>query len=89
MKFVILFALVALAAAQHRPNFDHDDPLHHLILQEVRLIISNNQGISVDNCQTKCDALFDLAAGHDEDITDKLCREECAHQLHMRPTDGN
>ncbi|XP_076472628.1 uncharacterized protein LOC143302028 [Babylonia areolata] len=89
MKYVILLALVALAAAQHHPQFDHNNPLHQLIHAEVKLIISNNQGISVDNCQTKCDALFDLAAGHDEDITDRLCRDQCTHQLNVRPTDAN
>ncbi|XP_076472610.1 uncharacterized protein LOC143302010 [Babylonia areolata] len=87
MKYVILLALVALAASQnHRPNFDHNNPLDHLIHAEVMEILSKNPDITVDHCQTKCDALFDLDAGHDEQITDDLCRQECAHQLHARPT---
>merc|ERR1712042_190986 len=83
MKFVILLALFALAASQvhHRPGFDHGDPLHRLIHDEVRQVVSTNNGISVDDCSTKCDALFDLNAGHDEEMTDKLCHEECSHQL--------
>ena len=40
--------------------------------------MQDNTDVSVAHCQTKCDALFDLEAGHDEEMTDRLCREECA-----------
>ncbi|XP_076472631.1 uncharacterized protein LOC143302029 [Babylonia areolata] len=76
MKYVILLALITMAVAQFRPGHDHSDPLQNMIHEEVQNIMNNNQGISVDDCAAKCDALFDLAAGHDEDITDRLCRDE-------------
>ncbi|XP_070184825.1 uncharacterized protein [Littorina saxatilis] len=82
MKCVILLALVAVAFAQnHRPGFDNDDPLHHLVMAQVEILIRNNPGISETDCGTRCDAMFDLAAGHDEQVTDHLCTEECRHQL--------
>ena len=34
-------------------------------------------GMSVHDCIDECDSRFDLAAGHDEELTDKLCRVEC------------
>merc|ERR1711963_576438 len=89
MKLVVLLALAAVAFAQtHRPHhgpgswFNHGDPLHHLIHQEAVAILASND-VSVEHCATKCDAVFDLNAGHDEEITDKLCKLECQHQLHM------
>ncbi|GFN97486.1 hypothetical protein PoB_002399200 [Plakobranchus ocellatus] len=36
--------------------------------------------MSVDQCTTKCDALFDLMAGNDEQKADKWCHFECACQ---------
>ena len=48
-----------------------------MIRQEVAQIKQDNAGITVEDCTTKCDALFDLAAGHDEEWTDALCRQEC------------
>nr|AAL03952.1 KVN [Littorina littorea] len=85
MKCVILLALVAVAFAQHRPDFDHGDPLEHLVMAEVENLIRTTAGISETDCEAKCDAMFDLAAGHDEDRTDHLCAEECKHQLQAGP----
>ena len=48
-----------------------------IIAAEVKVIVNDNQGISVSDCQSKCDALFDLAAGHDEGTTDRLCQQAC------------
>ncbi|KAK7093803.1 uncharacterized protein [Littorina saxatilis] len=85
MKCVILLALVAVAFAQvHRPDFDHGDPLHHVVMTEVETLIKSNAGISETDCEAKCDAMFDLAAGHDERVTDHLCAEECKHQLRVQ-----
>merc|ERR1711963_1052509 len=84
MKVLVPLALAAVSMAQihHRPGFNHGDPLHHMIRQEVAAILASND-VTVDHCATKCDAVFDLNAGHDEEITDKLCKLECQHQLHM------
>merc|ERR1712154_726829 len=97
--FVLLALAAVAAAQQHqqhqqhqgnqgnhgafRPGFNHGDPLHRLIHTEVKEILANNADIDADHCTTKCDALFDLNAGHDEPITDKICKMECTHQLHM------
>merc|ERR1712121_595890 len=90
MKVFVLLALVAVAAAQHhfRPGHDHGNPLHNLIHAEVHQILDSNSGISESDCTTKCDALFDLNAGHDEEMTDSLCKEECAHAVHMMQING-
>merc|ERR1711872_876311 len=88
MKCVIILTLIAFAAAQqqHHPG----DALHHLIHAEVQEILGSNDGISVSDCTTKCDALFDLAAGHDEQMTDDICGKECDMQVnghhHTHPT---
>merc|ERR1712154_416065 len=91
MKYVLLLALVALAAAQlhggHRPGFNHGDPLHHLVRNEVLQIIQDNPGITAEHCADKCDALFEVNAGHDEENTDMICKLECNYALHHpRPT---
>ncbi|KAK7093806.1 uncharacterized protein [Littorina saxatilis] len=79
MKFVILLGLVAFAAAQggHNGNTDHGDPLHNLIHKEVHQLFTDTPALTAAECMTKCDALFMLAAGHDEERTDKLCQQEC------------
>merc|ERR1712002_760763 len=51
--------------------------IEKLINKEVGEIMHSNPGISVDACSTKCDALFDLVAGHDERITDQACHDAC------------
>ena len=48
----------------------------HLVHEEVREIMEMD-GMSVHDCIDECDSRFDLAAGHDEELTDKLCRVEC------------
>ena len=49
----------------------------NLVHQEVLQIMQDNPDLTVNHCQTKCDALFTLNAGHDEATLDRLCREEC------------
>ncbi|RUS74623.1 hypothetical protein EGW08_017603 [Elysia chlorotica] len=51
-----------------------------LIHHEVVYLYSQDHDMTVDHCTTKCDALFDLIAGHDEDRTDRLCHYECLCQ---------
>ncbi|GFS00272.1 hypothetical protein ElyMa_001067800 [Elysia marginata] len=53
-----------------------EDLIHH----EVLYLYSNDHDMTVDHCTTKCDALFDLIAGHDEAWTDKMCHYECSCQ---------
>merc|ERR1712002_212417 len=65
---IVLLALVACCAAVD---------LERIINAEVKVIVQNNHGITVHQCQSKCDALFDLAAGHDEGTTDRLCQSAC------------
>merc|ERR1712121_404856 len=69
---VILCALVAYAAA---------GSLENIIAAEVKNIIANNPGISAAHCTTKCDALFDMDAAHDEQLTDRECQFICNRQL--------
>ncbi|GFN76427.1 hypothetical protein k02a2.6-like [Plakobranchus ocellatus] len=52
--------------------------VHDLIRHEVQFLYNSDSDMSIDHCTTKCDALFDLIAGHDEDRTDKMCHYECA-----------
>merc|ERR1712212_273627 len=89
LKLALLVTLVTLTLAQqhhgHRPGFQSGNPLHKLMLAEVRQIIADNAGVTVEHCADKCDALFEVNAGHDEEMTDKLCQWECAPQLN-RPT---
>ena len=40
-------------------------------------IRQDNPGVSADECADKCDNLFGMNGVHDEEITDRLCREEC------------
>ncbi|KAL8591461.1 hypothetical protein ACOMHN_026651 [Nucella lapillus] len=35
--------------------------LHHIVVAEVQEIVKGNQGITVEDCTARCDALFDLA----------------------------
>merc|ERR1711879_27358 len=85
---IVLAALVALAYSQqgHRPGFNHGDPLHHMIHDEVKMILDNNSGMGAKDCTSKCDALFDMQAEHDEPMTDRLCQEECSHALNPHAT---
>ena len=48
-----------------------------IIAAEVKQIVHDNHGIDVATCASKCDALFDLAAGHDERLTDRECQSAC------------
>ena len=48
-----------------------------IIAAEVKQILHDNHGISVSDCSSKCDALFDLVAGHDEGLTDRECQAAC------------
>merc|ERR1711915_189455 len=65
---IVLLALVACCAAVD---------LERIIAAEVKVLVHDNHGITVRQCSSKCDALFDLAAGHDEGTTDRLCRQAC------------
>ena len=48
-----------------------------LIQAEVQASLQVDPSLSLDNCQTKCDAMFDLDLGHDEKVTDNMCKEAC------------
>merc|ERR1711963_496191 len=78
--FLTLCALVAVAIAQ-RPGGNHgnhgDHGLAGLIHHEVVALITADSALTVDQCSTKCDALFDLVDGHDETQTDQMCKEVC------------
>merc|ERR1711934_82236 len=65
---IVLLALVACCAAVD---------LDRIIAAEVKQILHDNHGISVSDCSSKCDALFDLVAGHDEGLTDRECQAAC------------
>merc|ERR1712012_295420 len=92
-----LCALVAVAIAQ-RPGGNHgnhgDHGLGGLIHHEVVALITADSALTVDQCSTKCDALFDLVDGHDETQTDQMCKEvcdceinkNCPHQHGHHPT---
>ncbi|KAK3758801.1 hypothetical protein RRG08_030612 [Elysia crispata] len=54
--------------------------VQQLIHHEVVYLYSTDKDMTVDHCATKCNALFDLIAGHDEDRTDKICHYECSCQ---------
>merc|ERR1712154_621747 len=64
--------------------------IHH----EVVALITADSALTVDQCSTKCDALFDLVDGHDETQTDTLCKnvcdceinKNCPHQHGHHPT---
>ena len=56
------------------PVFNSTDSI---IAAEVKVIVHDNHGISVADCSSKCDALFDLVAGHDEGLTDRECQAAC------------
>merc|ERR1711879_822298 len=55
--------------------------LESIINAEVKSIIATDSALSVDHCRTKCDALFDLVAGGDERISDRMCKFECTCQI--------
>ncbi|XP_005094927.1 uncharacterized protein LOC101862255 [Aplysia californica] len=69
---IVLLACVAAAFAQHH-NGGMGDLIHH----EVVALIQADPNLTVDNCVTKCDALFDLIDQHDEDRTDDMCKHAC------------
>merc|ERR1712213_233137 len=75
-----LCALVAVTIAQ-RPGGNHGGHDQHglagLIHHEVVALITADSALTVDQCSTKCDALFDLVDGHDETQTDQMCKEVC------------
>merc|ERR1712150_3132 len=69
LVFLAAFCAVALSA-----------DLRMLVRDEVKAIYLADANLTVDNCTTKCDALFDLVAGHDEQTPDAMCRQECSCQ---------
>merc|ERR1711860_306834 len=85
MKVTLVFvaAFCTLALGQHNLN------LHTLIRNEVHALYQADNNLTVDNCTTECDALFDLIAGHDEQTTDMMCKQECTCQKNHSCTHHN
>merc|ERR1711894_734598 len=69
---LVVLALVATVFAQ-----THNDHLAMLVHDEVKALLAADANLSVDNCVTKCDALFDLVAAGDEQTTDDMCKRFC------------
>merc|ERR1712130_499199 len=69
---IVLCALVAVSFAQM-----HHDKLAELIHHEVHALFQADPNLTMDNCVTKCDALFDLIDSNDENVTDDLCKKNC------------
>merc|ERR1712154_29006 len=87
---LVLCAILAVTLAQQQQHQQHNNPFGDLIHREVQAILKADPNLSLDNCSTKCDAEFDLIAGHDEDVTDKACAAACDCEInkncHMHPT---
>ncbi|KAL8622671.1 hypothetical protein ACOMHN_009305 [Nucella lapillus] len=70
----------AFTTTTHHP---HSTPsmvggeLDHQIRAEVKVLLQQDPNLNVDNCSTKCDALFDLVSHHHEKTTDELCLYKC------------
>merc|ERR1712156_234086 len=70
MKLCVVI-LAALCVGCYAPD------LARLIQMEVQAIIHQDPNLTLDHCATKCDAEFDLIAGHDEQQTDMICKNAC------------
>merc|ERR1712066_775183 len=76
MKVALLFLAVFFVSCNGAIHV-----LESLIRKEVYSILRTDPALSVSNCQTKCDALFDLIAPNDERMVDQLCDNECKCQI--------
>merc|ERR1711970_967045 len=70
MKVAVILALCACAVMSAN--------VYDLVRAEVKELLRVDHDLTVDHCTTKCDALFDLADGHDEHATDAMCKAACA-----------
>merc|ERR1712002_698916 len=79
---IILFACVAVALSQHGPGGDHGhNNLGHLVHEEVIALLKNDANLSVDDCEKKCDAVFNLLASHSEALVDDICKHACECEI--------
>merc|ERR1712154_23837 len=76
MKVALLFLAVFFVSANGAIHV-----LESLIRKEVYNILRTDPDLNVNNCYTKCDALFDLIAPNDERMVDQLCENECKCQI--------
>ncbi|KAK7493712.1 hypothetical protein BaRGS_00015041, partial [Batillaria attramentaria] len=75
MKFVLLFALVAVAYAQ----FGGHLTLESLVQHEIHALVEADtaHALTQDSCVAKCDAEFAMLDAHDEQALDHLCARAC------------
>merc|ERR1711963_494183 len=66
---LLLAALTATALAANE--------LELLMLHEVQELYKQEPHMSVQQCTDKCDAMFSLIAGHDEQLSDRACATLC------------
>jgi len=68
------------------PHHGHDhSAIHDLIKHEVHSLVHADPALDVAGCTVKCDAMFDLMAADDENVTDMYCAQECQHSIHNKP----
>merc|ERR1711860_349435 len=71
MKVVLILATVYAAAMAA-------NELEILMFNEVKELYNQEPNLTQQQCETKCDALFELTAGRDEQLTDRWCHGICA-----------
>merc|ERR1711963_1213333 len=66
---LLLAALTATALAANE--------LEMLLMNEVQELYKQEPNLTVQQCTDKCDAMFSLIAGRDEQLSDRACATAC------------